>query len=709
MEGWVLMGKNKELERIVSEGYSGNEVETPKEVELNEKLCRDGGFGGPHYHIDSTMDTEIGMMILAQKEKGHPPLKFYSEDGRNHWLSGYVWNIPDHAIIPIGQKAKVVVRGEKTFLKRWNTQDSMTKGDSESWYYIDINNVRIEDDEALRQFLSSDWKKYRGTYEAVTDIIQDMIVGQLPKTLDMGVIEVMHDQGWLENCDEYFGVEPKRFIEILAPGMLKGFLVDWFEKVYEEYPRMEMEKSEFFTETLSSFWMSYFSGTTKNYRRIVWHNMNSGYRPNSPKELFDASTVHIPDHHVLRKLGEGSFKKVYLAESLISKGLQLAFKIINPNALGKDLIEKHHGSMKKWLGGELYITELKEIDSPYVTKVYEPIKIKDDGHLIKKTNDSVDKNFLYCLVEDPFRVSLADLIEEGTLDLEESVLRAFHMASGLNTCHKKGVIHKDLKPSNVGVGFDGLTKLTDFGTLKSIDRKDGLREITSLAYSPLSVIQGEDVDERANMFSVGIMLWEMVRGSNPFTPDYPKPKGPCEEKDVYNNKVVTNIEAFTAKSLKERNEYILDDLQAGKDYALIAISAVITAATADEPIYSGFDDLRRDLSGVLGQYRQKKDVIFTLASTRDSENIGGGVQFKSMSGSMWEKVITDTMIGPIAVLDSYKDVMVPMDYEYLKERLTQLQEDSNDAASLKTEVKRLNDQINHMNQTQYNMRDFKKW
>jgi serine/threonine protein kinase len=116
--------------------------------------------------------------------------------------------------------------------------------------------------------------------------------------------------------------------------------------------------------------------------------------------------------------------------------------------------------------------------------------------------------------------SVRDLIErEGPLVLERALEIAIPVADALHSAHELAVIHRDVKPPNILLAVDGSPRLTDFG-LARIDYLSRVTEAGQLVgtYSYLSpeAINAEEVDVRADVWSFGVTLFEMLAGENPF-------------------------------------------------------------------------------------------------------------------------------------------------------------------------------------------------
>lgn len=119
--------------------------------------------------------------------------------------------------------------------------------------------------------------------------------------------------------------------------------------------------------------------------------------------------------------------------------------------------------------------------------------------------------------------SLRDVLRQrGAMPLQEALRIAAAVASGLEFAHKNGVVHRDIKPDNVHLEPDGRVVITDFGiarlTFEPTLTADGQIFGTPSYMSPEQVT-GKGIDKRTDIFSLGVMLYEMVAGRKPFTGD----------------------------------------------------------------------------------------------------------------------------------------------------------------------------------------------
>jgi len=129
--------------------------------------------------------------------------------------------------------------------------------------------------------------------------------------------------------------------------------------------------------------------------------------------------------------------------------------------------------------------------------------------------------------------TLADLIPDGGLELDRVLTLAIPLADAVGAAHQRGITHRDLKPANVMITADGRVKVLDFGLAKvkedaRLAAEAGMptgaltgdgRIVGTVAYMSPEQAEGRTIDQRSDVFSLGVILYEMATGMRPFTGD----------------------------------------------------------------------------------------------------------------------------------------------------------------------------------------------
>jgi serine/threonine protein kinase/tetratricopeptide (TPR) repeat protein len=206
----------------------------------------------------------------------------------------------------------------------------------------------------------------------------------------------------------------------------------------------------------------------------------------------------ISHYKILEKLGEGGMGVVYKAEDTRLKRT-VALKFLSSQSLGTP-DEKTRFVHEAQAAAAL--------DHPNICTVYEIDEV--EGH-----------TFIAMAYVDG--QSLREKTEPGPLKLEEALSVAIDVAQGLQEAHEKDIVHRDIKSANVMVTKKGQAKITDFGLAKLAGSTRVTKTGTSVgtaAYMSPEQARGEDVDQRTDIWSLGVVLYEMLAGRLPFRGDH---------------------------------------------------------------------------------------------------------------------------------------------------------------------------------------------
>jgi serine/threonine protein kinase/Tfp pilus assembly protein PilF len=303
----------------------------------------------------------------------------------------------------------------------------------------------------------------------------------------------------------------------------------------------------------------------------------------------------VSHYRILAVLGRGGMGTIYRAEDTrLKRQVALKFLELRPGG-GPNEIER--------LVREAQAAS--QLDHQNICTIYEIDEVDGEAFIAMACIEGQD---------------LGSRIAAGAMTQEEAVEIARQIAVGLREAHGKGIVHRDIKPANIMLTPKGEVKITDFGLAEMFDSvPDSQHDTTSgtIAYMSPEQLRGEEVDARSDIWSLGVVLYEMLTGGRPFEGDY-------AQAIVYS---ALNLEPPPAAELR-------DDVTP-------EISRVVSRSLAKRPEdrYQNMDEFLTDLESATGQWGTPGEARRPIAVI-SFENLTGDVSYDYLERAIPNLLIT---------------------------------------------------------------------
>ncbi len=218
----------------------------------------------------------------------------------------------------------------------------------------------------------------------------------------------------------------------------------------------------------------------------------------------------VPGYEIIRRIGQGGMGTVYLAEQSEPFKRKVAIKVVKSGHDSRDIIARFEAERQA----------LAMMDHPNIARILEA--------------GSTEAGFPYFTMEWVQGQTIVEYCDSKQLNIRERIKLFVKVCVAVQHAHQKGIIHRDLKPSNIlvaEVGGEPTPKVIDFGLAKALGKKARLNIDTALTFfgtiigTPqyMSPEQAEtdskDVDTRTDIYSLGVVLFELLTGATPLRVD----------------------------------------------------------------------------------------------------------------------------------------------------------------------------------------------
>jgi serine/threonine protein kinase/Tfp pilus assembly protein PilF len=215
----------------------------------------------------------------------------------------------------------------------------------------------------------------------------------------------------------------------------------------------------------------------------------------APKEELTTGSTFAGRYQIIEELGIGGMGKVYKVLDKEVKA-KIALKLIKPEiASDKKTIERFRNELKT----------ARDISHKNICRMYDLNKEEGSYYITMEYVSGEDlKSFIH---------------RSGRLTVTKAIDITNQICEGLTEAHRLGIVHRDLKPSNIMIDKDGNARIMDFGIARSLESKGitgaGVMIGTPEYMSPEQV-EGKEIDQRTDIYSLGVVLYEMLTGRVPF-------------------------------------------------------------------------------------------------------------------------------------------------------------------------------------------------
>jgi len=215
-------------------------------------------------------------------------------------------------------------------------------------------------------------------------------------------------------------------------------------------------------------------------------------------------TTGIPSrlahYEVIDKLGYGGFGNVYLAADAKLGNRLVVLKVLHPHlAADPDMVKRFRREAQA----------MGQLDHPNIVRIY-------------SVEDQLPPPFI--VMEFVQGITLADLLQQGAISFEEALPILRQIGEALDAAHLQGMVHRDVKPSNVLITPEGVAKLTDFGIVKMLQGNETtltptigtMGSVRYMSPEQVDIHRQDEIGPSSDIYALGVMAYQMLAGRVPF-------------------------------------------------------------------------------------------------------------------------------------------------------------------------------------------------
>ena len=273
-------------------------------------------------------------------------------------------------------------------------------------------------------------------------------------------------------------------------------------------------------------------------------------------------------YEIIEEIGRGGMAIVYRAKCMVLNRY-VAIKVLRP---------EHREDAEFIKRFKIEAQSAGSLTHPNIVSVY------DVGN---------EDDLEYIVMEYVEGITLKQYLSaKGVLPWKEAVDYASQICAGLEHAHKKGIVHKDIKPENIMITKEGILKITDFGIAKAVNQgtiATGGLTMGSVHYFSPEQARGSFIDTKTDLYSLGVLLYEMIAGKLPFEGESAisvamqhlesEPARPS----VFNPSIPKSLEAVILKAMKkEQTERYQTATQMLIDLKKVYVGSEVRYENSDE-------------------------------------------------------------------------------------------------------------------------------